>query len=96
MPLLLIAIFTIYIAYIYYVINEVSYKLPELYDELGRPTRLVVSFSQLSFLYFFILPGEYKDRISDEQLKKQCFLLQIVMAILHIIIVSILIWALIL
>ena len=84
---IIVILFVLYICLSFYVINEISCRYPELYEELGKPTRFILSLSQMSFLYLFILLGEYRLRKIDNSLKILCFGLRIIMVALHIIVV---------
>lgn len=60
-----------------YLLRELRMTEPQLFDALGRPHIWFTNLDGLSFLFGFVLLGEYRSRVKDQRLKKICMVVQI-------------------
>jgi hypothetical protein len=57
---------------LFILIEEMKWRAPELYSEIGKPIAYFNTPAGYRFVYGFLLRGRYKKRVTDENLKRLC------------------------
>lgn len=86
MPLDMIVFFFSLVAVValnFVIVNDMTYRYPNTYEELGKPGRLLFNLGQLHFLYAFILLGKYKHHGLSRRLRRACGALRVALFIFH-------------